>query len=171
VQNPTCAAHRKCGKQSNSAPALSTSWHWLDDYQFRWMRVSSNKFFTRYHFGLSDHLNPLPALICKNHRCPPKLSLHRLSICAVGITIDPLRCHHCFFNYESLTQLRRCIWNFILARVQHIPSRIRNFLRADLVTDAATSLPSLGRTYPVQWINTNNQQAFTAAQVTVDPLS
>jgi len=99
--------------------------------------------FTRYHFGLSYHRNPSPALICKNHRCPPKLSSHRLSICAVGITINPLGC---FFNNESLSQLRRCIWNFILAQVQHIPSHIR----ADLVTKAATSLPSLRSTHPVQ---------------------
>jgi len=30
-------------------------------------------------------------------------SLHHFPICAVGIAIDPLRCHHCFFNNESLT--------------------------------------------------------------------
>jgi len=77
-------------------------------------------------------------------------SLHRLPICAVGIAIDPLRCHHCFFNNESLTQFRRCIWNFVLARVQHIPPQIRNFIRAELATEAATSLPSPENTHPVQ---------------------
>ena len=58
-------------------------------------------------------------------------SLRRLPICAVGIAVDALRCHRCFFNNGSLTQLRRCILNFILARIQHIPPQIRNFLRAE----------------------------------------
>jgi len=102
---------------------------------------------------------PLSAFICKNHGCPPKCCLKSSScdsqltpfanLCS-GIAIDPLSYHHCFSNNESLTQLRRCSWNFILARVQHIPPHIRNFLRADLATEAAMSLPSLENTHSVQ---------------------
>ena len=98
-------------------------------------------------------------------------SLRRLRICAVGIAVNALRCHRSVLNNESLTQLRCCVWNFILARVQHIPPQICNFIRAEWATEAATSLPSSESTQHNTMNSTYDQQASTAEQVTVCPLS
>jgi len=60
----------------------------------------------------------------------------RIAPCAVGITVDPVRCSSTDSNYESLTELRRRIWHFILAEVQQIPPHIKSFLEAEMEFDA-----------------------------------
>jgi len=53
--------------------------------------------------------------------------LHGLPSCAIGITVDPIACSRTESHYESLTELRRSIWHFILTKVQPIASHIKLF--------------------------------------------
>ena len=51
--------------------------------------------------------------------------LYGLPTCAVGITVDPIACSSTESYHDSLTELRRSIWHFILAEVQ---PKMKSFL-------------------------------------------
>jgi len=180
VQNPNCTAHRKNGKQSNILSTLPKSWHWFDDYQFRWMRVSRNKGFTRYHFGLSDHRNPLSAFICKNHGCPPKRCLKSSSydrqltpftnLCSRdsnrSLTLSPLFLQQWIFKPT---------WTLYLefhTRTSSTHTAPDPQLYKGRISYRSCDVPSRSRKHSPSTMNrTNNQQDSTAEQVTFDPLS
>ena len=62
--------------------------------------------------------------------------LYGLAPCAVGITVDPIACSSTESHHDSLTELRRSIWHFILSEVQPISPHIKSFLEAELDSDA-----------------------------------
>ena len=64
--------------------------------------------------------------------------LYGLPPCAVGITVDPIACSSTETHYESLTELRRSIWHFILAEVQPISPHIKLFLEAEIFSETET---------------------------------
>jgi len=62
--------------------------------------------------------------------------LYGLPPCAIGITVGPIACSSTESHYESLTELRRSIWDFILTEVQPISPHIKSFLEAEIDSDA-----------------------------------
>jgi len=87
-------------------------------------------------------------------------SLHGLPLCAIGIAVDPIRCSRCNFQYEILTELRRSICQFVLTRVQQIPPHIKDFLEAELQSEA-TELKAMS-TLQDPYRHTSAKQNLTA---------
>jgi len=86
--------------------------------------------------------------------------LYGLTPCAIGITVDPIACSSTESHYESLTELRRSIWHFILTEIEPLAPHIKSFLEAEMEVDAI-QLKETSVTEPIckQVLNQQNQNS------------